>query len=121
MVIMFNFHLYVICRNYFHAAYYYLEDSPPIPPAIISDWDMTADHENTIPLLEFPKHVACLHADGDIGFSKEYEGIQAAAMQQQYLTEYSQHPDNKLKNRYLNILACKFNISAIVLYTLMCF
>uniref|UniRef100_A0A1B6DHC8 Uncharacterized protein n=1 Tax=Clastoptera arizonana TaxID=38151 RepID=A0A1B6DHC8_9HEMI len=96
---------FIIWRNCFHAAYYYLEDSPPNPPAITSDWDMAADHETTVPLLEFPKHVASLHADGDIGFSKEYEAIQAAATQHQFATEYSQYPENKLKNRYLNILA----------------
>lgn len=50
--------------------------------------------------------MADLHADGDIGFSKEYEAIQAASAQEHHPAEHSQHPENKQKNRYLNIVAC---------------
>ena len=53
------------------------------------------------------QHVARLHADGDIGFSKEYEAIQAASAQEELTAEESEHPDNKQKNRYLNIVACE--------------
>ena len=52
--------------------------------------------------------MADLHADGDIGFSKEYEAIQAASAQEHHPAEHSQHPENKQKNRYLNIVACGF-------------
>ncbi|KAG8291223.1 positive regulation of Schwann cell migration [Homalodisca vitripennis] len=92
--------------NCLHAAYYYLEDSPPLPQTSVTDWD-TRDPESTVPLGQFAAHVASLHADGDIGFSKEYEAIQAIANHHEFTTEYSQHPENKLKNRYLNILSCK--------------
>lgn len=54
------------------------------------------------------QHVADLHADGDIAFSKEYEAIQAASAQEHHPAEHSQHPDNKQKNRYLNIVACEW-------------
>jgi hypothetical protein len=57
---------------------------------------------------DFPKHVAQLHADGDIGFSKEYEVIQNESIVDEHSSEHSQHSDNKAKNRYLNIIACKF-------------
>lgn len=53
------------------------------------------------------QHVQLLHADGDIGFSKEYEAIQAASTQDSLSAEHSHHPDNKQKNRYLNIVACE--------------
>lgn len=100
--------MYYCDRNCLHAAYYYLEDSPPVPQSSGNscDWELQ-DPESTILLKEFATHVASLHADGDIGFSKEYEAIQSVASQRDFTTEFSQHPENKLKNRYLNILACK--------------
>lgn len=61
-----------------------------------------------MPINEFAKHVAELHADGDIGFSKEYEAIQNESINEEFPSEHSQHPDNKQKNRYLNIIACKY-------------
>lgn len=56
----------------------------------------------------FPQHVATLHADGDIGFSKEYEHIQSVSYQGELSSEHSMNEDNKNKNRYLNIVACEF-------------
>lgn len=94
----------IVYRNCLHAAYYYLEDLPPLLQASMSDWDP----ESTVPLDQFPNHVAELHADGDIGFSKEYESIQNVSNHPGFSTEISQHPDNKLKNRYLNILSCEY-------------
>lgn len=46
-----------------------------------------------------------LHADGDIGFSREYEAIQSSANDLHLSCEHSQMPENKSKNRYLNIVA----------------
>lgn len=60
-----------------------------------------------IPVPLFPQHVATLHADGDIGFSKEYEAIQSVSFQGELNSEHSMNDDNKNKNRYLNIVACK--------------
>lgn len=75
------------------------------------DWnsitDASGDNKDAIPVNLFSKHVADLHADGDIGFSKEYESIQTETTTEDCTSEYSQHPDNKAKNRYLNIIACK--------------
>ncbi|KAJ9581538.1 hypothetical protein L9F63_023279 [Diploptera punctata] len=99
---------FVLWRKCFHAAYYYLDDPPRAPPPTLVDWDARAEEggiKTAIPVHLFPKHVTELHADGDIGFSKEYEAIQAASTQEEYSSEHSQHPDNKQKNRYLNILA----------------
>ena len=66
--------------------------------------------------MQLQQHVADLHADGDIGFSKEYEAIQAASAQDHHPAEHSQHPDNKQKNRYLNIVACKLSSCTIILF-----
>lgn len=65
------------------------------------------DIPGPIPVPLFPQHVATLHADGDIGFSKEYEAIQSASFQGDLNSEHSMNEDNKNKNRYLNIVACK--------------
>ena len=44
----------------------------------------------------------------DVGFSKEYEEIRADSCLDEYTAQDSQHPDNKDKNRYPNIVACKY-------------
>lgn len=62
-----------------------------------------------VPVPLFPQHVATLHADGDIGFSKEYEAIQSVSFQGELNSEHSLNEENKNKNRYLNIVACKLN------------
>lgn len=100
-------------RKCFHAAYYYLDDPlPQGPTAPLIDWEapveVGGEIRSAVPVNEFAKHVAELHADGDIGFSKEYEAIQNESINEEYPSEHSQHPDNKQKNRYLNIIACKF-------------
>lgn len=124
---------FVLWRKYFQAAYYYLDDGPPTtPPLNQPAWDggeppthnnMTiivdddsdfAESKNKefgvnakgpIPVPLFPQHVATLHADGDIGFSKEYEAIQSVSFQGELNSEHSMNEDNKNKNRYLNIVA----------------
>lgn len=102
---------FVLWKKCFHAAYYYLDDPPCNVPTAVIDWNNTSDtcieYKGAIPTDQFASHVADLHADGDIGFSKEYEAIQTESTQEEYLSEHSQHPDNRAKNRYLNIIACK--------------
>ncbi|XP_013174828.1 PREDICTED: uncharacterized protein LOC106123166 [Papilio xuthus] len=53
----------------------------------------------------FVRHVAALHADGDIGFSKEYEIVVAKSAALGHTSHHSYRPENRLKNRYLNITA----------------
>ncbi|XP_048512163.1 tyrosine-protein phosphatase 99A-like isoform X2 [Athalia rosae] len=91
-------------RKCFHTAYYYLDDPPRNVPTL-QDWENTEqDGERTaVAMQNFAQHVAALHADGDIGFSKEYELIQSDGGD--YTVENSQYAENKTKNRYLNILA----------------
>lgn len=100
---------YILWRKCFHSMYYYLDDPPgPIPTASL-DWNAaptgSTDYKGAIPVHAFAKHVADLHVDGDIGFSKEYESIQSEAANEGQTSEYSQHPENRVKNRYLNIIA----------------
>ncbi|XP_045780086.1 uncharacterized protein LOC123877394 isoform X2 [Maniola jurtina] len=54
---------------------------------------------------QFPAHVAALHADGDIGFSKEYEIVVSKSAALGHTSHHSYRPENRLKNRYLNITA----------------
>ena len=88
-------------------------DDPPCQgqATLLVDWEapveVGGEIRSAVPVHEFSKHVAELHADGDIGFSKEYEAIQNESIIEEYQSENSQHPDNKGKNRYLNLIACK--------------
>ncbi|XP_067618842.1 tyrosine-protein phosphatase 99A isoform X2 [Eurosta solidaginis] len=95
-------------RKCFHAAYYYLDDPPHHPNLPQVDWEapveVAGEIRAAVPVNEFAKHVASLHADGDIGFSREYEAIQNESIDD-LPCEQSQHPENKRKNRYLNITA----------------
>ncbi|XP_030370999.1 tyrosine-protein phosphatase 99A isoform X2 [Scaptodrosophila lebanonensis] len=96
-------------RKCFHAAYYYLDDPPHHPNVPQVDWEVPVkigdEIRAAVPVNEFAKHVASLHADGDIGFSREYEAIQNECITDDLPCEHSQHPENKRKNRYLNITA----------------
>ena len=116
-------------RKYFNESYYYLDESPSTPaPSIVPDWDIerpsstttigtsssgsssgqqTPPRKTAIPAHLFPRHVASLHADGDIGFSKEYEAIQALSGQDEFAANSSYMADNKVKNRYHNVVACE--------------
>ncbi|KAF5300368.1 hypothetical protein FQR65_LT00989 [Abscondita terminalis] len=98
---------FVVWRKCFHSTYYYLDDIPCSVPTTSLEWntasDPSSDYKGAIPVDMFAKHVSELHADGDIGFSKEYEAIQTN--NDEYSSEHSQHSDNKTKNRYTNIIA----------------
>lgn len=97
---------FILWRKYFQAAYYYLDDPPsqtrggsPQLSEVYDDSDYAA-----IPVALWPKHVQDLHADGDLGFSREYESIQAS-IDLDLSCEHSQMTENKNKNRYINIVA----------------
>jgi receptor-type tyrosine-protein phosphatase gamma len=98
-------------RKCFHSNYYYLDDpnQAQLLPNVDLEVPINVGGEIHLPVHveDFTKHVAQLHADGDIGFSKEYELIQNESIIDEHSSEHSQHCENKAKNRYLNIIACK--------------
>ena len=59
-----------------------------------------------IKVSEFLTHVRALHADSDNGFSNEFEDI-TSQTRTDLMAEASYQPENKAKNRYVNISACE--------------
>ncbi|CAL8291823.1 unnamed protein product [Boreogadus saida] len=97
----------VYWRNCFQTASFYIEDSSS--PRVITQTAFNTDHE-AVPVKEFVRHVAEMHQSH--GFSREfeilkesYEELQAYSMDIGMTSDSARHPDNKTKNRYVNVLA----------------
>ncbi|XP_052213906.1 tyrosine-protein phosphatase 99A-like isoform X2 [Dreissena polymorpha] len=97
------------CRKYTRSLYYMaVPTSNHSPQTItIAPPDAVDSCQVTYPDIaarDFPMHVKQLHANSDDGFAREFEEI-GANTRTNLLAENSDLPENKCKNRYVNISA----------------
>ena len=61
----------------------------------------------SIPAHLYIQRVVSLHAEGNLGFANEFQMVQSLSAQEDFAAEAAHLPDNRSKNRYPNVVACK--------------
>ncbi|XP_056886348.1 receptor-type tyrosine-protein phosphatase gamma-like isoform X2 [Takifugu flavidus] len=97
----------VYWRRCFQTAHFAVEDSSLEGEAVNETIGAVSfpDDMEAVPVKQFIKHVSEHHSSSQRGFSEDFEDIQRCTAGMALTSEHSNHPDNKHKNRYINIMA----------------
>uniref|UniRef100_A0A6Q2WU05 protein-tyrosine-phosphatase n=1 Tax=Esox lucius TaxID=8010 RepID=A0A6Q2WU05_ESOLU len=105
--VSFSLSLCLSFRRCFQTAHFYVEESssPRVVPNESIPVIPIPDDMEAIPVKQFIKHISELYSNNQHGFSEDFEEVQRCTADLKIMSEHSNHPDNKHKNRYINIVA----------------